>query len=244
MKAISEKALHNLVRLLKTEDPSWRFGSELAFWRSCFEVIELMSGSAAKLRKIADESKRDQLLDTLAEVKYAVIFSELGFKVEIEPLRGEAEGANPDLRISKDDYSCLVEITRFQSSQSPVERLSCTTDMLSEYGDPPRDWQRLFNKIESKFRQAGRDGIIALWNDNDNLEYVEVEGASRYHAKQSMPSRSSLLLFRSHLTDENFFCYKLRDRLPTYQKAWMNELKRVNPKQILFRLYLRSHKPR
>lgn len=237
-----EKALQNLARLLKTIDPSWRFGFEIAFWRSCFEVLDRMSGSAVKFHEIANESNKEQLLDTLAEVKYAVIFSELDFSVEIEPLRKESQGANPDLRISKDSYSSFVEVGRFRPSRNPVPMLSSTSGVLSEYGDPQRDWQKIFDKVEGKFRQAGGDGIIAFWNNNDNLEYVEVESAAHTHVIQGRPNKSSFLLFRSHLEDANFFCYKLRVSLPTYQKIWMNELERVNPKQVLFGPYLRSRK--
>lgn len=235
-----EKALQNVTRLLKTKDPSWRSGLEIAFWRSCFEVLGQMTGSAVKFHEIADESDKEQLLDTLAEVKFAVIFSELGFSVEVEPLRKESLGANPDLRISKNGYNSLVEVKRFRPSRNPVPELSNTASVLSKYGDPQRDWQNIFDKINDKFRQVGNDGIIAFWNNNDNLEYVDVESAAHAHAIKARSSKSSFLLFRSHLEDENFFCYKLKYSLPAYQKIWMSELEQVNPKQVLFGPYSRS----
>jgi hypothetical protein len=236
-----EKALQNLIRLLKTEVRSWHYGFEQAFWRSSFEVIQPMPGSTVKFEEIGNECNREQLLDTLAEVKYAVIFSELGFQVEIEPLRNELQGANPDLRVSKDGYSSIVEVRRFRPSASQVP-VSSTSGVLTEYGNPPRDWQKIFGEIEGKFRQAGSEGIIAFWNNSDNLESAEVESAAHAHALQASPRRSSFVLFRSYLDDEDFSCYKLRYRLPPHQEAWMTELERVNPRRVLFGPYIR--KPR
>jgi hypothetical protein len=241
MSAMVENAIQNLVRLLETDAPSWQYGLEHAFWRCCLEVIQPMPGSTLKLREIATKDDKEQLLDTLAEVKYAVIFSELGFQVEIEPLKNNRRGSNPDLRISKEGHSALAEVKRFRPSVNPAPELG-EASILSEYGAPIRDLKKLFDEVEAKFRQAGSEGIIALWNNNDNLESIEVESAVHAHALQANPKRASFLLLRSYIDDENLSCYKLRYRLPAHQEVWMTELEQVNPRQVLLGSYLRRTK--
>jgi hypothetical protein len=238
-----EKALQNLVQVLKTDVLSWRNGSEESFWRSSFEVVQSMPGASRKFRSIANQHDREQLQDILAEIKYAVIFAELGFQVEIEPLMSEKEKANPDLRISRDGDSSVVEVKRFRPSDDLAPKLLSIDDVselgvLSEFGDPKRDWQKIFDEIEHKFRQAGADGIIAIWNNAGRLSPEEVESAAHAHLLRGSSRRSSFVLFKSDC-DENFHCFKLRYRALSYQDKWMAEFSGVEPKELLFRPYYR-----
>jgi hypothetical protein len=238
-KTMMEKALQNLIQLLKTDVPSWHYGCEQLFWRSCFEVIQQMPGSNKKFNEIAGENDIEQLQDKLAEVKYAVVFSELGFRVEMEPLASRGTGPNPDLRISRDGHSSIVEVKRRRLSDSGPKPLANGADIMPEYGDE-RDWRRIFEDIERKFRQAGTKGIIAIWNNDARFDPFEVKIAVRVHLLQPHANRSSFVLFRSDVV-ENFYCFKLRHHLAPYQARWINELRCVAPKEVLFSPYLRKY---
>lgn len=238
-----EKALQNLVQVLKTDVLSWRNGSEELFWRSCFEVVQSMPGANQKFRSIAKQRDGEQLQDTLAEIKYAVIFAELGFQVEIEPLISEDRKANPDLRISRDGHSSIVEVKRFRPSDDLGPKLFSVDELselavLPEFGDPEGDWQKIFDEVERKFRQAGADGIIAIWNNAGRLLPKEVESAAHAHLLRGNSKRSSFVLFRSDCV-ENFYCFKLRHKIFSYQEKWMAEFSGVEPQELLFRPYYR-----
>ncbi|MCI0395234.1 MAG: hypothetical protein L0332_04225 [Chloroflexi bacterium] len=243
---ILEKALKNLeLRLPKTSLGGWNFGNEIPAWRRCFEVIQATPGASRKFDTIANVRDTEQLKDTLTEIKYAVIFAQLGFQVEIEPLSNQQEASsNPDLRITQDGYSSIVEIKRFRAPGpfSPGQRLQPLPDEVPEtyvfppYGDPIKDIQKIFTEIENKFRQAGTEGIIAIWNDNDELSPPEVGTAvNRLKLHSSHSLKSSFVLLRGD-PSERFSCFELRDRLAPYQEQWMSELKQVTPDDILGRI--------
>jgi len=241
-----EKALKNLeLRLPKTRYGGWNYGNEVPAWRRCFEVIQSMHGANRKLSAIANEQDVEQLMDTLAEVKYAVIFAQLGFQVEIEPLANEQKASsNPDLRITRDGCSSIVEIRRRRPPGpfSPGQRLQRLPDEIPQtyefpsYGDRIKDMQKILTEIENKFRQAGTEGIIAIWNTNDELTPQEVETAvHELKLYSSHSQKSSFVLLRGD-PGERFSCFKLRDRLAPHREQWMNELKQVVPDGILCRL--------
>lgn len=245
-----EKALKNLEFILQeTSSRGWNYGKEISAWRKCFEIIQSMPGASRKFFAIANERDVEQLKDTLTEVKYAVIFAQLGFHVEIEPLLNKQEASsNPDLRIKRDGYDSIVEIKRFRapSPYSPGQRLQRLPDENSEtyefppFGDPIKDEQKIFTEIENKFRQAGKEGIVAIWNSNDELTPHEVATAVyrlKLHSNHSQ--KSSFVLLRGD-PYEKFSCFELRDRLDLYQKKWMNELKQVTPDDILGRISNKS----
>lgn len=241
-----EKALKNLeLRLPKTSLVGWNYGNEIPAWRRCFEVIQSMPGASRKFDTIANERDVEQLNDTLTEIKYAVIFAQLGFQVEIEPLSNKQEvSSNPDLRITRDGYSSFVEVKRFRAPGpfSPGQRLQPLPNEIPEtyefppFGDPIKDVRKILTEIENKFRQAGTEGIIAIWNSNDELTPHEV-GIAVYRLKlhSSHSQKSSFVLLRGD-PGEKFSCFELRNRLAPYQEQWMRELKQVTPDDILGRI--------
>ncbi len=241
-----EKALSNLeLRLPRTSLGGWNFGNEIPAWRRCFEIIQPMHGAKGKIDDIANEYDVEQLRDLLAEVKYAVIFAQLGFHVDIEPFgRKRQATGNPDLRITRDSHSSIVEVKRFRSPGrfSPGPRLQRIPDEIPEtyelpvYGDLSKDIQKVFTEIENKFRQAGTEGIIAIWNSNDELSPDEVRTAAFRHKEQSShPRKSSFVLLRGD-PGERFSCFELQDRLMPYHQQWMSEFEQVFPDDILSRL--------
>lgn len=102
-----------------------------------------------------------------------------------------------------------------------------------------RDVEQLndtLTEIENRFRQAGTEGIIAIWNSNDELTPHEVETAVyrlKLHSNHSQ--KSSFVLLRRDPC-EKFSCFELRNRLAPYQEQWMSELKQVTPDDILGRI--------
>lgn len=240
-----ENAIQNIIRLLQSDKRSWRNGSEQLFWHTCFEIIARMPGSTSKLRDIANECDRDQLQDTLAEIKYAVIFSELGFQVEIEPLGGKMkDSSNPDLRISRGEFRSIVEVKRFRSARVDLETIDI--DKLGElhdlptYGNPQSDWKKIFDEVANKFRQAGDDGIIAIWNNNGTLELEEFENVIHAHRTLSK-TRLAFVVLKTDLR-QPFSCFKLRGDLSPFHEELIVEIEQKVVEDILFGPYWRKRK--
>jgi hypothetical protein len=105
-----------------------------------------------------------------------LIFAGLHFDVQIEPLGRRG----PDLKVSRDNHEAFVEVTRFRkvSSGPPPLDLSDENLVLQVYGNPLRDIQKTFDKLVAKFRQVqDAQAIIAIWNDDGDLEELEVQAA-------------------------------------------------------------------
>ena len=94
-----------------------------------------------------------------------------------------AQGA--DLLISRDGTSATVEVTRIRPMNPGPPILSreeyLRDDWLLEsYGNPQRDIAKSIRKVRDKFRQAiAPHAIIAVWNDDDALEELEMCSALR-----------------------------------------------------------------
>jgi hypothetical protein len=116
--------------------------------------------------------------------------------VTIEPLGNKG----PDLGISRDGYSAIVEIMRFRKVHPgpPMDSLNGAL-LLSQYGNPVGDIRKAFGKLLAKFPQVkGENAIIAIWNDDGDLEELEVHGAVTElsnDAKQGILSLPCGLLF-------------------------------------------------
>lgn len=218
-----QKALENVRR---------RLGNAAAeLWRERFARIHKMPGSNRKFKEIARAATPEQLNDYLAEVRYALLFAGLGFQVELEPL----VESGPDLGISRDTHSAYVEVQRYrQIYPGPPElSLSQEEDILQHYGDPERDIRKVIEKMRSKFRQLGaKDSVLAIWNDEDELEDLEVIQAVRELRQDAagqirqLPSGLSFVLYGSAWinSQQQLYCYPLRDSNPPHLQEWMAEL--------------------
>ncbi len=141
-----------------------------------FGRVQEITKANRVFQRIASAKDKEQLLDYLAEVRYALLFIGLGFKVEFEPLGNR--GA--DLGIMRDGEKVVVEIKRFRKINPglPLLNLEDESPILPEYGNIPRDMRKAFDRILAKFRQIeDRKGIIAIWNDDEELEEIETEAA-------------------------------------------------------------------
>src|SRR3972149_9187767 len=145
-------------------------------FKDLLKPIGQMKNGIRVLKRMASAPDKDQLEDYLAEVRYALVFSGLGFTVEIEPLGKKG----PDFKVSRDGKDVFLEVTRFRSIHPgpPPADLDEEIPLLTEYGDPSRDIRKAIEKVVGKFRQIGNEAaIIGVWNDDGNMEEIEVEMA-------------------------------------------------------------------
>jgi hypothetical protein len=220
-----DKTLANVKRFLGEQAAQW--------YRKHLERIQQMPGANRLFKRIVSASDKEQLEDCFAEVRFALIFAGLGFQVEIEPVGSKG----PDLGISRDCHSAIVEIMRFRKVNPgpPMLDLSDENLLLPEYGNIPRDIRKTFEKILAKFPQVGgQEGIIAIWNDDEELEDAEVETAViniRNDAIQqitSLPSGLSFVLYGSKWIragdDKQLYCFPVCYPAEPHQFAWQREL--------------------
>jgi len=148
----------------------------MPWFRKLFERVQQMPGANRLFLRIASVSDKEQLNDYFAEVVYALVFAGLGFQVEIEPFGRKG----PDLKVSRDGHQVVVEITRFRKIYPGPPEFDLSDENeeseLSDYGNLHRDVRKSFEKLLSKFSQvADKQSIIAIWNDDGDLEEFEVE---------------------------------------------------------------------
>ncbi len=216
-----DKVIANLKRLLGEQAAQQR--------RIYFERVRQMPGANKVFGRITSATDKEQLTDYLVEIQYALIFAGLGFKVEFEP----SGSKGPDLGIARDDQQAIVEIMRFRKVYPgpPLLDLSDENLVLPTYGNPARDIRKAFEKILAKFAQIGdRPGIIAIWNDDEDLEEVETRAAVndiRSDASKgilSLPSEILFVLYGSKwIGNMQLYCFPFR-RLDELHQTWTTEL--------------------
>jgi hypothetical protein len=220
-------------------------GSDLSFLQKQLERIKSMPGSGQIFKRIASAPDMEQLTDYLAEVRFALIFAGLGFIIEIEPLGNKG----PDLRIERDGHQVVVEIMRFRRifPGPSVLDLSAVDFLLPEYGDPARDTWKAFEKILAKFPQVGtKPSIIAIWNDEEELEDKEVEAAVYNLRKEaalqirSLPPGLLFILFGSKwIGDKQLYCFPVR-QLDPYLITWQQEFAASTVSELVHRALAQS----
>ena len=227
-----DKALQNIASL-RGEQTASR-------WHFYLTRIQQMPNANRTFKRIASTSETEQLGDYLAEVLYALVFAGLGFHVEIEPhgIKG------PDLRISRDGLTAVVEIMRLRKINPgpPVSAASISEELLETYGNPHRDIRKAFTKLISKFPQTDlANSIIAIWNDDEDLEEIEVELAVRdilSDAQQqnlTIPHGLSFILYgSSYWGRQQLYCFTIRDSDPVHQN-WQQELESLSVNQLVQR---------
>ena len=221
-------------------------GYDIPYLQKQFERLHQMQNPNRMFVKIASASDKDQLEDYLAEVRYALVFAGLGFQVEIEPFGGKG----PDLRVSRDGHQALVEITRFRKIYpGPAEFDICDENdelELPDYGDVHRDVRKSFEKLLSKFSQVGDEqSIIAIWNDDGDLEEGEVKTAvnalcedSEQHIL-SLPNGLLFVLYGSPwvrtIDHKQLYCFPLRHPDQQDQITWQREFERFTVREHIQR---------
>ncbi|MDP3228832.1 MAG: hypothetical protein Q8N13_12750 [Acidovorax sp.] len=198
-----------------------------------FECIQQMPGGNRIFNKILS-ADQDQLEDYLAEIRYALIFSGLGFQIQVYPLGRKG----PDLKISRNGNHAVVEITRFRKEfPGPPELVLDVVDpILPIYGNPKRDVKKSLDKIHSKYKQiTNENAIIAIWNDDGDLDEIEVRIAvndiirDACEGKIPVPSNLSFVLYGCNWINlsnkQQLYCFPLGNQ-ESYIIGWQNELKR------------------
>jgi len=219
------KANQNLFLLLEK--------NEAQLWESRLERVRQMPSASLKFKRIANAPDREQLFDYLAEIRYALVFSSIGFQVQLEPLGEEG----PDLGISRDGHSAVVEVKRFRQVDPGPPKISLsdkeTLDdkfLLEPYGDPERDIKKIISRIAEKFKQVGnRESIIAVWNDDEkDIESEAALGELRNDADKqrlSLPTGLLLVLYGSdwQRPRQQFYCFPLR----VLEKSYINWIQEI-----------------
>jgi hypothetical protein len=204
-----------------------------------------MKGANKVFDRLASTVDKEQLADYLIEIHYALIFAGLGFKVEFEP-----SGSNgPDLGITRDGQQVVVEIMRFRKIYPgpPELDLSAENFILPTYGNPTRDIRKAFEKILAKFVQIGsQPRIIAIWNDDEDLEEVETKFAVndiRSDAGQGILSLPDELLFvlygSKRIGNKQLHCFPFHS-LNELHQMWATELESATVSEYIQRALLQS----
>lgn len=209
---------------------------EAAIYGRRLRAFSNLPGSERKLRELASAAKME-FPDLMKEVDYALAFTGLGFKVEVEPDAGSKGAKCIDLRIERDGQECFVEITCFRPMyEGPPEFQGGMDISLQEYGDTDRDMGKVAQKILAKTGQLGsRTSIIALWNDDGDLEELEVEEAVRYLSKEgSLPEGLQFVLYGSPwIGKQQLYCYPAKPHLAPVFHVWMKELEGCSFQQLI-----------
>jgi hypothetical protein len=210
---------------------------EILLLQKQFERIQQMPGAHGLFRRVASATDREQLADYLAEVRHALIFAGLHFEVQIEPLGRQG----PDLKVSRDDHEAFVEVMRFRKVSSGPPPLDPSDEdlVLQVYGNPLRDLQKTFEKLVAKFRQVqDAQAIIAIWNDDGDLEELEVQAAVTSLWEDAsrgillLPSSILFILYGSPWIragdHKQLHCFALHITDQSRQLAWKHELEGSN----------------
>jgi len=211
--------------------------------RARLKRVGKMPGANRLFKQIMSAPDEDQLGDYLAEVKYALIFAGLGFQVEVDP-KGKK---GPDLGISRNGHYAVVEVTRFRKVHSgpPMLDMSDKLSTLQQYGNPPRDIRKSIEKILNKLRQVQNgESIIAIWNDDEDLEEVEVQEAVegiRDEAAQgilTLPNGLLFVLYGSNRIGQDgrqLYCFPIHYSAQEHQQLWQQELESSTVEELVQR---------
>ena len=130
-------------------------------------------------------------------------------------------------------------MTRFRkSSAGPLLLKEGDEPQLLPYGDLARDLQKAWSKIIGKFRQVnGGESIIAIWNDDGDLEEIEVQQTveNLYIAANRnavvLPANAGFILYGSPWIGEGpnplgkqFYCFPWSSSLKPHLLVWIREI--------------------
>lgn len=201
--------------------------SELKNWLS---KAQMWANSAAFLHSLAVAVDKDALLDHLATLRYGLIFRSLGFLPSFEPTGSQG----PDLLIARDGTSATVEVTRFRAINSGPAASSKEDIrgewLLEPYGNPQRDVAKSTRKVRDKFRQAiAPHAIIAVWNDDEALEELEMRIALRdLQHDPCLPAGLELVVYGSPWVGRSqLYSVPMKPQLDASIQEWAHQIESV-----------------
>ncbi len=227
-----QKAIEN-IRLILGEQSA-------TFAQRWFERAQDITKVNRAFRRIESAKDKEQLLDYLAEIRYVLFFIGSGFEVEFEP----AGNRGADLGIKRDGEKAVVEIMRFRKINSGLPLLNIEDEnlILPEYGNIPRDIRKAFDKLLAKFRQIeNQKGIIAIWNDDEELEEIETEAAVydiRNDVEKGLLEIPKGLLFALYgskwIGNQQLYCYPFQDFEEPFE-TWKAEIEKADVFSVIER---------
>jgi hypothetical protein len=202
--------------------------TELKNWLS---KAQMWANSAAFLHSLAVAVDRETLLDHLATLRYGLIFRSLGFLPSFEPTGSQG----PDLLIARDGTSATVEVTRFRAiNPGPAalrqEEYLRGEWLLEPYGNPQRDVAKSTRKVIDKFRQAiAPHAIIAVWNDDESLEELEMRIALRdFQHDPRLPAGLELVVYGSPWVGRSqLYSFPMKPQLDASIQEWAHQIESV-----------------
>ena len=226
------------VRVLCGESAALQFENWLSTVLKC-------PNSDAFFHSLATAPDKEALLDHLATLRYSLIFGYLGFAVSFEPTGTQG----PDLLITRDGISATVEVTRFRSmnpgpSVLSEEKLQSDELILEPYGNPCRDVPKSLRKIKEKFRQAlAPHAIIAVWNDDEALEELEMSIALRNLRQNSaLPAGLEFVIYGSRwISHIQLHIFPMKPQLDPVIQQWAQQIKSVNVR-VAIQSYIQNNK--
>lgn len=213
---------------------------EAVKWVALIPSLQRIGNIDAKFHLINQAPDTEALRDYLAELRYALIFISYGFEVLAEPMGSKG----PDFQITRDGHSVMLECTRFRQIYAGPPELDFTNPnpIASEYGDVTKDMKKAIDKIIDKFQQIeGQNSIIAIWNDDGNLEEDDFHEAIRNikldieNGAYSLPSGLLAIIYGSYWInqrEQQLFLYDM-DNLIEPTNNWLTELQKVNIRMLL-----------
>lgn len=118
------------------------------YWSVQFDLVRTFKRANKVFRRISEATDGETIKDYLAEVRYALIFSDLGFVVGFDPL---GPGKVPDLEIGRDGVEAIAEVKRFRDSSNCFEE---TTSKISSWRNISGDSNKIVKELQ--------DAILAV----------------------------------------------------------------------------------
>jgi len=198
-------------------------GGDMA--RRCASWVQVAAswpGACPLLERISNAGGRNQILDCLCEVRYGLVFDHLGFEVTVEP----SGRKGPDFGVSRDGMHAMLEVSRFTLVNSGPPAWA-DAGLLTEYGNPQDDMNKALAKIQGKYRQLLGDlSILALWNDDEALEDLEVQFAAQTLIDDSQRPESLQFILYGSPWLSTLLCFPL-PATSGYIQSWIDDLRAV-----------------
>ncbi len=215
-----------------------------ANWNALLPALEPVIDIDSKFSRSARVRDLEELCDCMCEFMYALLFLSLGFEVKAEPTGDKG----PDFAVSRDGRNAMLECTRFRHIHSgpPVSSLNDPQLRAGFYGDLERDTRKALQKIMGKFPQVeGNNALIAIWNDDGDLEELEVSDAVHQlridadAGRFRLPTGLQAVIYGSdwkQLRDrKQIYCFETR-RTEPHLSEWLEELKALDVPSTLAQL--------
>ncbi|HDZ61563.1 MAG TPA: hypothetical protein ENH40_00250 [Nitrospirae bacterium] len=231
VKDISQLAIENVADFLDEED--------VLFWAHLFVRLSEIENAEKLFRRIKNARSKNQVLDYLAEARYALIFYGLGFSVKYEPLGY----AGPDLKVERDGAQAVVEVKNCPPNEldSELEEFDEEEDELEtlpEIGDLMHDSDAAYLDIANKFRQIKKEqAIIAIWSDRITRMEIEFDLACRRMVSEEFkPENLLFILYGSQEVNiskqQQLFVYPM-EKLKNPFSKWSEDLEGIFVNHLL-----------